>query len=250
VSYARDLWAAGVYHPKSSEYNLVSARADFTARRFVFRMDGFAGAPMTFWDNAASLDPPGKFRILPAFAHDGGTPIYWGSTGIQGFSVLKKAPEARIKELLRVLDYLAAPFGSQEYLLLRYGVRDVHHTLDQQGNPILTPQGRAESTVPFMYLTQPQAALYKPNAPDYADVLYQGEQALYPHLQLNPTDAYYSPTYANRSNALTQTLTDGIGEIVRGRQPLGYLDEVIRTWRAGGGDQSRAEYQAAIAAAA
>ena len=75
VSYARDLWSAGIFHPNAMQYNLVSARNDFAARRFAFRFDGFQSASITFWDAAASLDPPAKPRILSPFpAQDGGKP--------------------------------------------------------------------------------------------------------------------------------------------------------------------------------
>ena len=57
IEYARDLWQAGVYHPNALQYNLVSARNDFAARRFAFRFDGFQSASITFWDNAPNLEP-------------------------------------------------------------------------------------------------------------------------------------------------------------------------------------------------
>src|SRR5262245_33706287 len=66
---------AGVMQPNALQYNLVSARNDFAARRFAFRFDGFQSASVTFWDNAPNLDPPGKPRIMTPFpAVDGGTP--------------------------------------------------------------------------------------------------------------------------------------------------------------------------------
>jgi putative aldouronate transport system substrate-binding protein len=46
---------------------------------------------------------------------------------------LKKASADRIKEMLRVLDFLAAPFGTEEDLLLQYGLPDVHYTFDGSG---------------------------------------------------------------------------------------------------------------------
>ena len=57
VAYARDLWSAVLYHPNALQYNLVSARTDFAARKFAFRFDGFQSASITFWDAAAGLSP-------------------------------------------------------------------------------------------------------------------------------------------------------------------------------------------------
>ena len=81
VSYGRDLWAAGAYDPDALQYNLVSARNQFAARRFMFRMDAWLVASDLFWSNAAQRDPPGNPRVIGAFpAVAGGTPTYWATT--------------------------------------------------------------------------------------------------------------------------------------------------------------------------
>jgi putative aldouronate transport system substrate-binding protein len=49
-------------------------------------------------------------------------------------TAIKKGSPERVKELLRIEDFLAAPFGSQESLLLEYGVKDVDFILYAQGN--------------------------------------------------------------------------------------------------------------------
>jgi putative aldouronate transport system substrate-binding protein len=65
----------------------------------------------------------------------------------------------------------------------------------------------------------------------------------------NATDGYYSETWAGRSGALARDLYEKINEIVVGRQPLGFFDQVVREWRDGGGEQARGEFQQEIAAA-
>jgi len=252
VAYARDLWAAGVYHPNALQYNLVSARNDFAARKFAFRFDGFQSASVTFWDAAPTLQPPAKPRIMTPFpAVDGAKPTYWASnpTGILGYSVLKQASPDRIKEMLRILNWLAAPMGSAEYLLMNYGVKDVHWTPDAKSNPILNDRGKADATVPFRYITQGPVALYYTKDPNYAQIMQDAEKAMYPFLSVNPTDGYYSPTYASKYPALQRDLSDKINEIVVGRQPLSSWDQVVREYRDNGGDQIRQEYEAEIAAA-
>src|SRR5215471_5925802 len=80
VSYARDLWAAGAFDPDSLQYNLVSARNQFAARRFMFRMDAWMVASYLFWSNAARRDPPGNPRVMGTFpASAGGKPTYWST---------------------------------------------------------------------------------------------------------------------------------------------------------------------------
>jgi putative aldouronate transport system substrate-binding protein len=250
VGYARDLWSAKVYHQNALQYNLVSARNDFAARRFAFRFDGFQAASFLFWDNAPTLDPPAKPRILAPFpATDGGKPTFWAKNGILGYSVIKQAPPERIKELLRILNYLAAPFGSQEHLLMNYGQKDVHWTPDAKGNPILNARGKVDALVPFKYITQGPVALYYTRDSEYATVMQEAEKAIYPFLSINPTDGYYSPTKDNKYAVLWRDVGDKINEIVVGRQPLSYWDQVVREFMDGGGGQMKTEFEAELASA-
>ncbi|HLZ29271.1 MAG TPA: hypothetical protein VKV73_18295 [Chloroflexota bacterium] len=249
VSYARDLWNAGIFHPNAMQYNLVSARNDFAARRFAFRFDGFQSASVTFWDNAVNLTPPGKPRIMSPFpAVDGGKPTYWANSGILGYSVIKQAPPDRIKELLRVLNWLAAPLGSQEYLLMNYGLKDTHWTPDDKGNPILNARGKADALVPWRYITQGPVALYYTRDPQYGSVMQDAEKAMFPYVAINPTDGYYSPTRDTQFPVLQQRLNENLNDIVLGRQPFSNLDQVTREWLDNGGNQMRTEFEREIAA--
>jgi putative aldouronate transport system substrate-binding protein len=58
----------------------------------------------------------------------------------------------------------------------------------------------------------------------------------------------YSVTQASKGVALIQPFGDGITDIVTARRPLSDLDGLIKDWRSGGGDASRAEYEKAYAA--
>jgi putative aldouronate transport system substrate-binding protein len=249
VGYARDLWQAGVFHPNAMQYNLVSARNDFAARRFAFRFDGFQSASMTFWDNSFNLDPPSKPRIMAPFAAQaGGKPTYWANSGALGYSVIKQASPERVKEMLRILNWLAAPMGSQEFLLMNYGLKDVHWTPDEKGNPILNARGKADALVPFRYITQGPVALYYTRDPQYAQVMQDAEKAMFPFAAINPTDGYYSPTRDTKYPAMARDLSDKLNDIVVGRQPMSYLDQVVKEWLDAGGSQMRTEFEKEIAA--
>jgi len=250
INTARELWAAGVYSPNSPQYNTGSARNDFAARKFAFRFDGFQGASLTFFSQAPNLNPAGKFRIVSPFAAAAGVqPTYWAQQGVFGYSVLKKASPDRIKELLRILNWIASPFGTQEHLLMRYGVKDVDYTPDDKGNPILTPQGRADTTIPWQYITQGPNALYFPTAPEYPQVMQDAEKAMLPFAQIDPTSTLYSNAFASKGSILNQLVYNSVGEVVLGRQPVSAIDQLIKDWRSQGGDQIRAEFEQAIAEA-
>jgi putative aldouronate transport system substrate-binding protein len=250
VTYARDLWAAGAYHPNALQYNLVSARQDFAARHFMFRFDAVGVASDLFWATAARQNPPGNPRVMSAFpAQAGSKPTYWTTPGILGYSVIKQAPPERIKEILRVLNWLASPLGTQEYLLKTYGLKGTHWNPDDNGNPILTDRGKAESTVPFHYLTRGPAAWYWPQTPQNTPIMHDVLTSIYPFLSMNPTDPYYSETNASKLPALTRDLNDKLNDIVLARQPLSAFDQAVKDWRDAGGDQIRREYEQQIATA-
>ena len=250
IGKARELWAAGVYSPNSTQYNTGSKRTDFAGRKFAFNFDGFQGASLTFFSTAGSLNPPAKYRMLNPFpAVAGQQPTFWAQQGVFGYSVLKKASPDRIKELLRVLNYIASPFGSQEYRLMRYGVEGVDHTSDDKGNPVLTTQGKADTTIPWQYITQPPAAMYLPGNPQYPQIMQDAEKAMLPFAQIDPTSTLYSPTFAAKGTVLSQMVYTQIGEIVLGRADVNSFDKLVSDWKSQGGDQIRSEFEQAIAAA-
>jgi putative aldouronate transport system substrate-binding protein len=250
VGYARDLWAAGAYHPNALQYNLVSARNDMAARRFMFRMDGFGVASNLQWAQDPKHDPPGDARVVPPFAAAaGGKPTFWTTPGILGYSVIKQAPPDRIKEVLRVLNWLAAPLGTQEYLLKTYGLKNVQWTPDDNGNPILTDRGRVDATVPFHYLTRAPTTMYWPETPQKTPGMHDVQKAYRPYLSLDPTAAFYSETNSSKLPALTNDLVQSLNDIVIGRQPLSAFDQTVKDWQDHGGNQIRQEFQQAMAAA-
>ena len=132
---------------------------------------------------------------------------------------------------------------------MRYGIKDVDYTPDSNGNPVLTQQGIAETTIPWIYITQGPNALYFPTAPEYPQVMQDAEKALLPYAQIDPTSTLYSPTFASKGSVLQQMVYNTIGEVVLGRAPASSFDQLVKDWKSQGGDQIRTEFEQAIAAA-
>ena len=78
------------------------------------------------------------------------------------------------------MDYIAAPFGSQESLLMEYGVETIDYTFDDQGNPVKTDKGQTDTLVPWFYLAVHPAVLYNANDPDFARTACAEEQKMVP----------------------------------------------------------------------
>jgi putative aldouronate transport system substrate-binding protein len=251
LGYVRDLYAAGVYFPDPISSN--QQRADFfLAGRMATEGGSWNAYSTILWDPGARLSPPVQVRALHPISHDGGTPSWHDYYGLYGMTAIKQAPPDRVKELLRILDYVAAPFGSEEYELIHFGVKDVDFTLDARGNPTLTDQGKTEvflNSEGIQSLAVPMQFIFDATDPEFARTAYADQQALAKNLVSNPALGLYSPTDRSKGGPLTQKFSDGLGEIVAGRSPLSALDGLLQDWRSGGGDQMRTEYQQAYAQA-
>jgi putative aldouronate transport system substrate-binding protein len=157
--------------------------------------------------------------------------------------------------LLRIMDYVAAPFGSQEFLLINYGVQGRDWDPDANGNPILNKTGQVDFAAPslgsvsfFSTLVGRYLVLYSAADPTFAKRIQDYQKILAPISTEDASLGLYSATQASSGVQLIQPFGDGITDIVAGRRPLSDLDDLVSTWRSAGGDKSRMEYAAAYAA--
>jgi putative aldouronate transport system substrate-binding protein len=245
LGFVRELHAAGVYFP--DQLNSVTVKSQFLAGRYGVMLQGWSPYPLEFWNVGKTLNPPLAVRTLAPFSHDGGTPVFHRYSLNLGMTAIKKGSPERTRELLGIMNYLAAPFGSEESLLLDYGVKDVDYTFDGQGNPVSTPKGVSDLNVSWKYLTQHQQVIFNAADPQFATVAHAAQQAIIPTLIADPSVGLYSATDSNKGAALNQRVVDGLADMVRGNSPLGGFDQLLQEWRTGGGDQIRAEFEQAYA---
>ncbi len=249
VAYARDLWSAGVFHPDSRTLTGTTLSTALRGGQAAVASHSF-GALIAQWSLLAAENPAARLRVIHPFSADGkAKPIYHQGPSNFGMSFIKKGSDDRVKLLLRVLNYIASPFGSQEWALLNYGVEGVHYTRDAQGVPVLTDKGKAEVLSTWKYITNNPEVLFDANrSKDYATNIQADEIAMADVAIPDPTLGYYSATYTAQQALLDQAMTDGVSDIVVGRTQVSDLDNLVRDWRNNGGDKARGEYQDAIAA--
>ena len=255
LAFSVDLYKAGVFHPDTANLNVVTAAQAFEARHGALVVTGLRP---DFWDirgtAAEGLQPPNNVNLLTPPAAAGFKPQYYNGRPAFSIAFLKKAPEARIKMLLRVLDYIAAPFGSEEYLLINYGIKGRDWQPDDKGNPVTTKTGQVDmagistGAVSFLStLTGRYQVLYSPADPGFAKRIQGFQQILAPISVEDASLGLYSATQATRGVQLIQPFGDGITDIVTGRRPLSDLGGLVTAWRSNGGDTSRSEYERAYA---
>jgi putative aldouronate transport system substrate-binding protein len=249
TGFARDLVQAGAFHPNSASAGVLGADGDFTAGRYAFYYSTWLALSTVFWPQSARIDPTIRIRGVEPFSADGKSkPVFFLGIGNFGNTYLKSAPADRIKELLGVLNFMAAPFGTQEQMLMSYGLPDADYKLSPDGDPLpVAGNSYVYNPVPFRYLTQYPGVQYNTTNPaDYAALVHPTELAMAPAGIQDPTLSLYSPSYANLNAKLKQAVYDGVSDIVQGRRPLSDLDSIIADWRSNGGNTIRDEYEAAL----
>jgi putative aldouronate transport system substrate-binding protein len=241
VVYATDLVKSGVYDPNTLSYNTLSARTQFMARRMIYRYDGLPPAPYWGGSNAQPMDPPSNIKLVTPFSADGTTkPLYFFGRPNFSIGLIKKSPDARVKELLRILDWFASPFGSQEYHLKVYGTEGRDFNFDDKGNPIVTETGRAE-LVPWGNLAQPAAVLFDPQDATFAPT-YQGYQKILAPLGVEDASiGSFSLMNAQKGAILLEGMGTGTQDIIAGRRPMSDYEGLLQEWRTNGGNQIKEE---------
>ena len=250
LDYTRDLWASGLFFADALTTTSSNNKTNLVAGRFAVYPDGWFSYPVEYWDKGIKLTPPVKFRTLHPFSLDGGAPIWHQYQAFNGMTAIKKGSQDRVKEMLRILNFLAAPFGSEEAFLLEYGVKDVDYTLDAKGNPVLTAQGLADTTVSWRYMAQRPQILFDPNDEEFARVAHADEQTIMPVIIPDPSLGLISATNQSKGGLLLKNFTDGLVDFVVGRRPLSEYPQLVSDWRSGGGDQMRTEFEQAYSAQA
>ncbi len=251
LEYIVQLYNDGAYHPDSANLNVTQATDLLLGGRTGMATNGFAALFGIYREQIKEIVPDATLEPVIMPGADGGdgisyqTPGFFGFTGI---SAQAAQDEARLDELLRIMNYLVAPFGSEEYTFLVYGEPGVHSEELPEGGYSLTEQGTADRSA-LVYPFLSENYFYYAGMPDEAEFAQKHNEAMAKVAVANPTAGYYSPTNGDKGAELNQYTLDTYTEIVTGRAGIDKLDEMVQTWRERGGDDIRAELEDAIAEA-
>ena len=164
--------------------------------------------------------------------------------GTVGFTPFRKtADEARIRELLSVVDYLSAPFGTTEYMQVNWGTEGKEYTVED-GNYVFTEAG-AQNVPGLQSALQIMAAgegvIYNP-IPEDTRYIYECEQELLPLAQKSPIKGLYSPTNSRLGTKIKTRLDEARDEAIQGRGTIDDFKAALRDWEEKGGKQILEEF--------
>ncbi len=249
VEWQQRLWAEGGYHPDAPAMTYPQAKQAFIAGQTGLHLDALATmlSPSNVLSQMQLNNPDARLAPYIPVGPDGQPGATWNDPGFFGFTGIPASvtDEERVLELLRILDYLAAPFGSEESNFLTYGIEGVHHTLDASGARLFNDQGRLEKSD----LIAPMGGIpvyYFPEQPEVGPQMQQIALQSFALGRDNPNLTLYSPTNVELGPQLEQMGVDRIAAMVSGRDSLDSFDSAISEWRDRGGDQIRGELEEAL----
>jgi putative aldouronate transport system substrate-binding protein len=243
LSDAAGLIKDGVVHPDSFTNN-APFKKWFNAGSALLAGDRYTAWPQYYQENVAG---PG-FDIggmRPPKYSGGGFAGTWQAQATNNITVLKKADDARIRQLLKIADWLAAPFGTEEYLFRKYGLPGIDYTM-QNGGPSQTQAGLTQTVLGIRYIVDAPDVIFIPGNAGTTRKCYEYQASIIPALVPDPTLSLFSDTWSRKQGQLGTIINDARNDILSGRKPVSAWDDVIQQWRSTGGDKVRTEFEEAL----
>lgn len=252
TEFLRQLYDEGLVHPD----NAAAAEADmkplFRSGEIVIRWDGWGDWTEALSSGVLEDNPDYNQQPMDWFAHDGGEPQVFGRDPAWAYSFLHKdLSQEQIEEILDVMNWVAAPFGTEEYELHQYGVEGVHFERDATGQPILNEKGQAEAgqPVPTVYFLGGRPAEPMAAGGDWPNYVQSRVDWNARHIQYVKPGIFagikrIEPANLQQAN---QSFVDKLEDLRRGRIPMSEWDSIVSEWRRTGGEEGREFYQKALA---
>ncbi|MET0422820.1 MAG: hypothetical protein ABW046_03025 [Actinoplanes sp.] len=233
---------AGYVHPDALADNSQGGKQRFWSGKVAITGDGTGAWKGDDAKSGMAANPTYNRQAFKLLSVDGKPQVEMNpSAGMYSFLNAKLSAD-QIKECLSIANYLAAPYGSAEYLTVNFGVAGTDYTMTD-GNPVLTERGSKEVATAYQFLVTPlvpttpvagQTQVAKDYAAWEADMVkYAVKPAFYGMNVTEPTQ------YAK----INQPMVDVIKDVRYGRKPISAYQEALKTWQSQGGNALRTFYE-------
>jgi putative aldouronate transport system substrate-binding protein len=234
------LATSGYLHPDAAAGDNANAGTRFYSGKTLIAGGGTGGWKLSDYQSGTAANPNYRRGSFNVFAADGKSDpkVYLGATTSEiSYLNINLKPE-QIEELLAVANYLAAPFGSAEYTMVNFGVKDVHYTM-ANGVPTATDAGKKEvqaQTYPF--LAAPAEVISNPGG----DIVTKDFAAW----QAANVKTLTKPVFWNMNISMPQSIAtadaaqaveDTIKDCYHGKKKVADVQAAITSWKSTGGDR-------------
>jgi ABC-type glycerol-3-phosphate transport system substrate-binding protein len=233
---------AGHVHPDSIAGNNQNAKQRFWSGHVTVTVDGTGAWNGDDAKSGTAANPNYRraaFKLMSA----SGAPVIELQPGAGMFGYLNGALKPdQIKECLAIANYLAAPYGSAEWLVVNFGAEGDTFTM-KEGNPVLTEKGGKEVATTFQFLVTPPTPTtvlggFVDVARDYG--AWQADMVKY---AMKPPFFAMNVTEPSQYSSIGQAVKDTIADVKFGRKPISAFQDAVKTWKSQGGDALRAFYE-------
>jgi len=248
MNFEAKIIKAGLMNPDSIAGDTGTSKQRFWSGQMLIMPDGQGAWNYTDAQSGAAANKGYVRMAFPFFTASGsGTPRMPLENGASFISYLNKSlSPSQIEELLRIANYLAAPFGSYEYTLINYGEPDVDYTMGSNG-PALTATGNKQVASTYSFLAGPNQVINNPGYPEITRVsaVFEQQNARYGYKPLFYDMNIAVPNNLAAANAYTPfTETANIMyEVVRGRSTIADYQSTVKEWQSNGGNDLRKFYE-------
>ena len=242
LNWQQKMAKAGYIHPDAMSDKPQDAKQRFWSGKVVITGDGPGAWNGDDAKSGQAANSGYNRQAFPIFAADGKPEVMMNpSAGLYSFLNAKLSAE-EIKECLAIANYLAAPYGSAEWLTVNFGNAGTDYTI-VDGNPVLTEKGNKEVATTYQFLVTPLTPTtvksgYTQVAKDYA--AWQGGMVKY---AVKPAFYGMNVTEPAQYAKLNQPVEDVIKDVRYGRKPISAFQDAVKTWQSQGGNALRAFYE-------
>ncbi|GAA3465657.1 extracellular solute-binding protein [Nonomuraea roseola] len=240
LAWMRKLYTEELVHPDVAGSKSANEKELIGAGKILIYRDGL-GAWKELLQQHTPKNPSFALNPFPVFAHDGGTPIMYHNNAAGIFTFIRKGlPKAQVEELLSILNWCAAPYGTKEYELSYFGVKGKHFDLDSSGVPKLTDLGTKEVAYTYGFLGGRPLYVDWP-FPEAAKANIEWQNATFQYIEKTPFDGIRVQRPSKYSGLQVPT-EDKFTDIMRGRRPVSDVKQIVTEWKRDGGDEAREFY--------
>ncbi|MDD1386788.1 extracellular solute-binding protein [Curtobacterium poinsettiae] len=239
ASYIRSLRGNGYFQPDTPSLQSSQVKTLFSNGTVVMHVDSLTAVLDPTLPESTVID-----AVRPFSASGGAVWTYQGASQFS-FAAIKKQDDSRVRKILAVLNYLAAPFGSTEYRDLTYGEKGVHFT-EQDGTYELTAAGTAQigSTGLFRLAAGPQVLFSSVPIDNRLKRVHDWETAAQGALVKDASAGLYSEAATASSSSVNQFLGT-TGDFILGRKSLSDVKSAQQQWTQSTGNSIRSQLESA-----
>jgi putative aldouronate transport system substrate-binding protein len=248
LEYAYKMAKSGYVHPDGLAGKDADANQRFYGGKALITAGGTGAWNLQDSVDGRAASPNYRRAAFKLFSNDGSEPtIALGNSSSIVSYLNKSLSKEQIEECLAIANYLAAPYGSKEYTLVKYGVEGTHWTMEG-GGPALTSQGTKESAFDtYQFLAWSRNAVTNPGRDDISKDLHDWHVDAAEHAYKPPFWNFNVSTPSRFASISTGTaVNDVIKQVSFGKKTVADFKTAAANWKSGGGQTLVDWYQKEI----